>query len=92
MDVATAESDDGAWVEVLNSGPVIPPGEVDRLFVPFQRLSAGRTGQHEGNGLGLAIVKAIANAHGAVVTALAPASGGLEVRVTFPPERPAARA
>ena len=84
VDITTAASDDGAWVEVRNTGPAIPPGEVDRLFVPFQRLSAGRTGQHEGNGLGLAIVKAIANAHGAVVTARAPASGGLEVRALFP--------
>jgi signal transduction histidine kinase len=87
VEVATVESGDGAWVEVRNTGAVIPAGEVDRLFVPFQRLRAERTGQHDGHGLGLAIVKAIATAHGAVVTAHAPASGGLEVRVLFPVER-----
>jgi signal transduction histidine kinase len=85
--VTAAESDDGAWVEVRNTGPVIPAGEVDRLFVPFQRLRAERLGQHDGHGLGLAIVKAIATAHGAVVTAHAPENGGLEVRVLFPVER-----
>lgn len=87
VDVATAASDDGAWVEVRNTGTVIPPGEVDRLFMPFQRLSAGRLGQREGHGLGLAIVKAIATAHGATLTAHAPESGGLETRVLFPRER-----
>ena len=85
--VTAAESDDGAWVEVRNTGPVIPPGEVDRLFVPFQRLRAERLGQHDGHGLGLAIVKAIATAHGATLTAHAPENGGLEVRVLFPVER-----
>ena len=67
-----------------NTGPVIPPDEVDRLFVPFQRLRTERVRHADGHGLGLAIVRAIATAHGAVLTARAPESGGLDVRVRFP--------
>jgi signal transduction histidine kinase len=89
VDVMTSPSADGAGITVRNTGPVIPPGDVDRLFVPFQRLHGQRTQHHGGHGLGLAIVRAIATAHGAVVTARAPVSGGLEVRVTFPPYHPA---
>ena len=79
-------------LRVSNSGPVIPPAEVDRLFQPFQRLGDERVrrqhGRDGGLGLGLAIVRAIAVAHGAEITALARPEGGLDITVTFPP-RPA---
>ena len=62
-----------AVLRVSNSGPVIPPAEVDRLFEPFQRLGDERVrrqdGHGGGHGLGLAIVRAIAVAHGAELTA-----------------------
>jgi K+-sensing histidine kinase KdpD len=51
--------------------------------VPFQRLRRERIRHPDGHGLGLAIVRAIATAHGAAVTARAPDSGGLDVRVDF---------
>ena len=41
-----------------------------------------------GHGLGLAIVRAIADAHGAAVTARAREGGGLEIAVAFPRESP----
>jgi signal transduction histidine kinase len=83
VDVTTTRSGDAASITVRNTGPVIPPEEVERLFVPFQRLPKQRVRHPDGHGLGLAIVRAIATAHGAAVTAHAPASGGLEVRVDF---------
>ena len=73
-----------AVISVRNTGPVIPPGEVDRLFQPFQRLSPGRTSQASGHGLGLAIVAAIARAHHATLTSRARPAGGLDITVTFP--------
>jgi signal transduction histidine kinase len=84
VDVTTAASGDGARITIRNTGPVIPPGEVERLFVPFQRLRRQRLRHPDGHGLGLAIVRAIATAHGAAVTARARESGGLDVRVEFP--------
>jgi signal transduction histidine kinase len=68
---------------VANSGPVVPPAEVDRLFQPFQRLAAARTGHSDGHGLGLSIVHAVATAHGAVVAASAQPAGGLAIEVRF---------
>jgi signal transduction histidine kinase len=73
----------GSSVRVRNSGPVVPPEDLDRLFQPFQRMSDQRTGG-SGYGLGLAIVRAIAEAHGATIVATAPAEGGLDIEVTFP--------
>ena len=84
VEVTTSQSKQGARIEVRNTGPVIPPHEVDRLFVPFQRLPAERILHPEGHGLGLAIVEAITTAHGAVLTAQAREQGGLDVQVTFP--------
>jgi signal transduction histidine kinase len=68
---------------VTNSGPLVPPEEVERLFRPFQRLAPDRAGHSEGHGLGLSIVRAIATAHGATVTARARVEGGLTVEVSF---------
>jgi signal transduction histidine kinase len=85
----TSTADGRAVLRVSNSGPVVPPAEVDRLFRPFQRLGAERVpgaGAHgHGHGLGLAIVRAIADAHNASVLASARPDGGLDIEVRFPP-------
>jgi signal transduction histidine kinase len=69
---------------VTNTGPVIPAGDVDRLFQPFQRLDHGRTYGRDGHGLGLSIVRAIATAHGATITARPRPGGGLSIDISFP--------
>ena len=71
-------------LSIANTGTVIPPGEVGRLFQPFQQFDAERTGHDGGHGLGLAIVSAIAQAHDAAVAAAARPEGGLDITVTFP--------
>ena len=70
---------------VSNSGPVIPPADVARLFQPFQQLDGERTRHGGGHGLGLAIVAAVARAHDASLTVRARPDGGLDIAVTFPP-------
>jgi signal transduction histidine kinase len=81
IDVSTRRDDAQVILSVANTGPVIPPAGIDRLFQPFQR-AAGRTG--DGHGLGLSIVAAIATAHGAALTTRAPPQGGLHIQVSFP--------
>ncbi len=82
--ISTGTTAGQAILSVANSGPVIPPAAVDRLFQPFQRLGAERTGRQDGLGLGLSIVQAIAAAHGATLSAQARPDGGLAVEVRFP--------
>jgi signal transduction histidine kinase len=79
VEVATRVESGRGVLSVANTGRPVPAGELQRLFQPFQRLSAA-----EGIGLGLAIVQAIADAHGAVVTARARSGGGLAIDVVFP--------
>ena len=84
IDIATGTDNRHAFVSVANTGPVVPPKELQRLFQPFQRLGSARTRHHNGHGLGLSIVKAIATAHGATLTTRARPQGGLAVEVSFP--------
>jgi signal transduction histidine kinase len=86
IQITTSTSYAGAVLSVTNSGQVIPPTEVDRLFQPFQRLGP-RPARH-GHGLGLSIVRAIATAHGATIGARALPGGGLAIDVTFSPPAP----
>ena len=83
VEISTATTDGQATLAIGNTGAVIPPGEVDRLFQPFQRLGTERIGHASGNGLGLAIVRAIAGVHGATLTATARPEGGLDITVVF---------
>jgi signal transduction histidine kinase len=84
IEIATGTRDRHAFVSIANTGPAVPPEELQRLFQPFQRLGSTRTRHNNGYGLGLSIVHAIANAHGAELTARARAQGGLAVEVGFP--------
>jgi signal transduction histidine kinase len=68
---------------IANTGPLVPPEQVERLFEPFQRLH--RTTDNAHHGLGLSIVRAIATAHAADITARPRSDGGLAIEVAFPP-------
>jgi len=83
-EISTVSIAGKATLRVGNTGAVIPPSQVSRLFQPFQRLSGQRTRNGDGYGLGLAIVRAIAGAHGATVTPRARPEGGLDIEVSFP--------
>jgi len=93
IQIVTGTASGHAVLSVTNSGQVIPPAEVNRLFQPFERLGSrpARRDGH-GHGLGLSIVRAIATAHGATIGARARPGGGLAVDVTFVPPPPGPRA
>lgn len=83
VEVGTRTEAGRSVLTVANTGPYVPPGDVQRLFRPFQRRAASRA-FGDGVGLGLAIVRSIADAHGARVTVRALIDGGLAVGVAFP--------
>ena len=72
-----------ALFTIENPGRQIPVDELARLFEPFQQLSFQNACPTAGFGLGLAVVKAVADAHGALITARARPSGGLRIDVAF---------
>jgi signal transduction histidine kinase len=84
IDVTTRTTKDAAILRVTNSGPTIPPDDLNRLFEPFQRIDGTRTSTADGLGLGLSIVKAIADAHTATITTALPDHGGLSIEIAFP--------
>ena len=63
-------------LEVLDSGPGVPPEERERLFTEFARLSPRPTAGEESHGVGLAIVKLLAEDNHGRVGADFPESGG----------------
>jgi signal transduction histidine kinase len=80
--ISTSADIRSSLVRVLNTGPVVPPDQVDRLFLPFTRLDE-RT-RHDGFGLGLALVSSIASVHNGTVHATADPTGGLDITVRLP--------
>jgi signal transduction histidine kinase len=84
LDVRTAMAGGRPSISVSNTGPVVPPGQVGRLFQPFQQLGGERIRRAGGHGLGLAIVAAITQAHGAALAPRARPDGGLSITVTWP--------
>jgi len=82
--VRTGTTPDGwVWLEVSNSGPIVPRYEVPSLFEPFRRYGTERL-HGPGAGLGLSIVRTVARAHGGDVRASARDEGGLVVTVNLP--------
>jgi signal transduction histidine kinase len=82
VSISTATDDGASLVRVVNTGWVVPPDQVERLFLPFTRLD-DRT-RHNGFGLGLALVSSIASLHGGIVDATAMPTGGLDITVRLP--------
>lgn len=73
----------GAFLEVEDAGPGIPPAERVRVTERFYRVPGTR---RDGSGLGLAIVDEVAGRHGAQLHIGSGAGGcGACVRVHFPP-------
>ncbi len=88
VELTTASRDGRALLVVANTGPMVPPSELERIFQPFQRLDTARAADANGLGLGLSIVKAIADAHAATITTDVRPDGGLHVEVSFPAAAP----
>ncbi|MGH8035964.1 MAG: sensor histidine kinase [Lysobacterales bacterium] len=78
---ARTEAED-VVVSVVDSGPGIEEGEIERLFVKFQRGAAEGVGS--GIGLGLAICRAIVAMHGGKIWAERMLDGGSAFRFSLP--------
>jgi signal transduction histidine kinase len=71
-------------VAIEDTGPGIPPEEMDRVFEPFHRLEQSRNRETGGVGLGLPIARNMLRAHGGDVVLCNRPKGGLKALVTLP--------
>lgn len=77
IDVAVRHGEKRAVIEVVDSGPGIPPAERERVFDRFYR----RGKDFSGSGLGLAIVKSAVERHNGTIT-LGEGNDGTGLRAT----------
>ncbi|HET7826006.1 MAG TPA: ATP-binding protein, partial [Anaeromyxobacter sp.] len=73
-------------VEVANEGNPVPRDVLPRIFDPFRRGDAARSGKREGLGLGLFIAKALVSAHGGAIDVQS--EGGVTVFTVRLPRHP----
>jgi PAS domain S-box-containing protein len=83
--VRLSASDDGAQIDVSDTGIGIPEAELPHLFERFHRVSGAPSRTHEGSGIGLALVAELTALHGGVVSAHSVLGTGstFSVRVPF---------
>ena len=73
-----------ALLAVEDTGPGLPPEEVDRVFEPFYRSPQARRRGIPGVGLGLSVVRRIAAASGGTVHIRSAPGSGCRVEARFP--------
>jgi two-component system sensor histidine kinase GlrK len=71
-------------IDVIDSGPGIPPDERNRIFEAFYQGKTPQGGHVKGTGIGLSVVTEFVNAHGGSIEILEAAAGGAHFRVRLP--------
>jgi len=71
-------------LDVMDSGPGIPPAERARIFEAFYQGKAPQGGHVKGTGIGLSVVTEFVNAHGGAIEILEAKLGGAHFRVRLP--------
>jgi hypothetical protein len=84
--VRAHQTNDGLTIiDVLDSGPGLPPTFLPKAFERFQRAQEDRARDTGGTGLGLSIVRTVVEAHGGSVTITNRPEGGAHASITLPP-------
>ena len=74
----------GAWLEVVDEGPGIPPEQQAQVFERFWRADESRSRASGGSGLGLAIVRQIVENHGGAITVHSEPGRGARFTIRLP--------
>jgi signal transduction histidine kinase len=82
--VEVASTDDGARIDVTDTGVGIEPTELPHIFERFYRGSRSNEARGSGSGLGLAIVRSIVDMHGGTVEVASGAGAGSRFTVRLP--------
>lgn len=73
-----------AVIVIDDDGPGIPDTDMERVFIPFERLEHSRSRETGGSGLGLTITRDILRAQGGDVVLGNCPTGGLRAQVSLP--------
>ena len=71
-------------LDVVDSGPGIPPEERNRIFEAFYQGKSPQGGHVKGTGIGLSVVTEFVNAHGGSIEIFEAKGGGAHFRVRLP--------
>jgi two-component system, NtrC family, sensor histidine kinase GlrK len=71
-------------LDVMDSGPGVPPDERNRIFEAFYQGKTPQGGHVKGTGIGLSVVTEFVNAHGGSIEILESKTGGADFRVRLP--------
>jgi two-component system, NtrC family, sensor histidine kinase GlrK len=71
-------------LDVVDSGPGIPPEERNRIFEAFYQGKTPQGGHVKGTGIGLSVVTEFVNAHAGSIEILEAKAGGAHFRVRLP--------
>ncbi len=85
---AQAEGD-WAAITVADTGPGVPPEDLEKVFSRFHQVEKDFTGQQDGMGLGLAFVRKVAELHGGNAVLRSTLGTGSTVTLTLPRKRDA---
>ncbi|HEX5104777.1 MAG TPA: ATP-binding protein, partial [Pirellulaceae bacterium] len=80
--IAAGTTSGKIWLEVMDEGPGIPPGDEERIFEKFYR--APNQQPRSGTGLGLAICDGIVQLHGGTIRADNRQENGAVFRIELP--------
>ncbi len=71
-------------LDVIDSGPGVPPEERSRIFDAFYQGKTPQGGHVKGTGIGLSVVTEFVSAHGGAIEILDRPAGGAHFRVRLP--------
>ena len=88
VSLALNDEGDAAVIEVRDTGPGIPTGELALVFDRFYRGTNTGDARASGSGLGLAIARSIAEMHGGEIVVQSAVGAGTTFRVRLPRAMP----
>ena len=84
VQVTGRRHEDGVLLEILDEGPGIAFGELEKVFDKFYRLDNETNRKNPGTGLGLPICRALINLHGGKIWVESEDGEGCRFLITLP--------
>lgn len=84
VDIEIEETESSVIVSVIDEGPGIPEGQLNKLFKPFSKTSVKSSGGEKSTGLGLVIARKIIESHNGTIWAQNRATKGAIFSFSLP--------